>query len=177
MAEADRDLIRACRRGDSGAWKRLLKKYERLIFSIPLRYGLSREDAADILQATFTTLIQSFDDLSEEGNLGAWLATVAHRRTWRLLERGRREAEYVRDLIEGAPPGEEHPAERWELTEWLKGGLSQLDDSCRNLLLMLYFRPSSYAEVAERLSMPLGSIGPTRARCLKRMRRILEEGR
>lgn len=177
MVEPDRDLIRACRRGDPGAWRRLLKKYERLVFSIPLRYGLSREDAADILQATFTTLIQGFDDLSEEGNLGAWLATVAHRRTWRLLERGRRENEYVKDLIEDAPPGDADSIEQWELTEWLKGGLSRLDESCRRLLLALYFHPSSYAEVAERLNMPVGSIGPTRARCLKRLRRILEEGR
>lgn len=127
MGKSDRDLIRACRRGDSGAWKRLLKKYERLVFSIPLRYGLSREDAADILQATFTTLIQGFDDFSEEGNLGAWLATVAHRRTWRLLERGRRESEYVRDLLEGAPPADAESIEHWELTEWLKGGLPSLE--------------------------------------------------
>ena len=87
----DRDLILDCRNGDLGAWRRLLDRYERLVFSVPRRYGLSREDAADITQLTFTILFQSMDTLSEDSTLGAWLTTVARRHTWRRLDRKRRE--------------------------------------------------------------------------------------
>jgi RNA polymerase sigma factor (sigma-70 family) len=182
---SDRDLIRRCRQGSAGAWQQVLNKYERLVYSIPLRYGLSRDDAADIAQITFTILIQSLDGLSEDSRLGPWLATVARRHTWRLLERNRRES--ASEYLEGADVAESavllgksdaDSIEHWELTEWLDAGLSKIGAACRELLLALYFQPegSSYAEVAARLSMPVGSIGPRRARCLKSLRQVLSEG-
>ena len=183
--DSDRDLIRRCQQGSAGAWQQLLNKYERLVYSIPLRYGLSRDDAADIAQNTFTILIESLDTLSEDSHLGAWLATVARRHTWRLLERNRREI--PRENLDGADPvaravllgkSNADSIEHWELTELLDAGLSQIGEPCRELLLALYFQPeiSSYAEVSARLDMPIGSIGPTRARCLKRLRQVLVEG-
>ena len=185
VVESDRDLIRRCREGSAGAWHQLLNKYERLVYSIPLRYGLSRDDAADIAQITFTILIQSLDGLAEDSRLGPWLATVARRHTWRLLERNRREA--ASERLEGADIAESavllgrsdaDSIEHWELTEWLDSGLSKISENCRNLLLALYFQPerSSYAEVAERLDMPIGSIGPSRARCIKRLKQMLNGG-
>jgi hypothetical protein len=69
------------------SWEALLKKYERLVFSIPLNYGLSRADAADLSQVTFTILIQGLDSLDDDSRLGAWLSTAARRHTWRLVER------------------------------------------------------------------------------------------
>jgi RNA polymerase sigma factor (sigma-70 family) len=177
---SDRDLIRACRKGDSRAWRSVLQRYERLVFSIPLSYGLSREDAADLTQLTFTILIQSLDSLDDDSRLGSWLATVARRHTWRLLERNRREGTGVeRDLAENATllgKGDES-IERWELLEWLNQGLSLISESCRKLLQALYFDPQqpSYAEVATRLNMSVGSIGPTRARCLQNLKRALSE--
>jgi RNA polymerase sigma factor (sigma-70 family) len=182
---SDRDLIWRCRQGSSGAWHQLLNKYERLVYSVPLRYGLSRDDAADIAQITFTILVQSLDSLSEDSRLGPWLVTVARRHTWRMLERNRRES--ASDHLEGADLAESavllgksdaDSIEHWELTAWLDAGLSKIGASCRELLLALYFQPesSSYAEVAARLGMPVGSIGPRRARCLKSLRQILSEG-
>lgn len=177
---SDGELIRDCRKGKSKAWERLLKKYERLVFSIPLNYGLSRDDAADISQLTFTILIQNLHTLSEDSRLGAWLATVARRHTWRLLERHRREtaSEHVDLLAENAVligKGDTESIEHWELTEWLHQGLSLISESCQNLLTALYFDPKqpSYAEVAEHLNMPLGSVGPTRARCLKDLKKAM----
>jgi RNA polymerase sigma factor (sigma-70 family) len=183
--ESDRDLIQRCRQGSTGAWHQVLNRYERLVFSIPLRYGLSRDDAADVAQLTFTALVQSMDKLADDSRLGAWLSTVARRNSWRLLERKRREI--PSEHLEGKALAENAVAlgrsdadtiEHWELSDWLDGGLSQLSESCRQLLTALYFQPelSSYAEVAERLGMPLGSIGPTRARCLKRLKRVLSSG-
>jgi RNA polymerase sigma factor (sigma-70 family) len=185
VADLDRDLIRRCQQGNEGAWQQVLNKYERLVYSIPLRYGLSREEAADIAQNTFTILIESLDTLSEDSRLGAWLATVTRRHTWRLLERNRREVASEgldgADLVERAVllgKSNADSVEHWELTEFLDTGLSQIGEPCRRLLLALYFEPepSSYAEVGARLGMPIGSIGPTRARCLKRLRRVLVEG-
>lgn len=185
VVDSDRDLIRRCREGSAGAWHQLLNKYERLVYSIPLRYGLSRDDAADIAQITFTILIQSLDGLSEDSRLGPWLATVARRHTWRLLERNRREA--ASERLEGTDIAESvvllgrsdaDSIEHWELTEWLDAGLSKISEPCRKLLLALYFQPerSSYAEVAERLDMPVGSIGPSRARCIRRLKQMLNGG-
>jgi len=185
VSDLDRDLIRRCQLGSAGAWQQVLNKYERLVYSIPLRYGLSRNDAADIAQITFTILIESLDSFSEDSRLGAWLATVARRQSWRLLERNRREVPsesldsvdlLARVVLLGKSDADS--IEHWELTELLDTGLSQIGEPCRELLLALYFQPelSSYAEVAARLDMPIGSIGPTRARCLKRLRRVLVEG-
>lgn len=178
---SDQDLILACRKGERGAWESLLNKYERLVFSIPLNYGLSRDDAADIAQITFTILVQSLDSLDDESRLGAWLATVARRHTWRQMERSRRQGTgRERDVAESAvllgKSGDES-IERWELIEWLDQGLSLISEPCSKLLLALYFDPGqpSYAEVADRLGMPIGSIGPTRARCLERLREALAE--
>jgi RNA polymerase sigma factor (sigma-70 family) len=176
----DRDLILDCRNGDLGAWQCLLDRYERLVFSVPRRYGLSREDAADITQLTFTILFQSIDTLSEDSTLGAWLTTVARRHTWRRLDRKRREeAGWYGNSSEQillAETGTED-VERWVLTEWLNYGLFLVGKPCRDLLSALYLDPKqpSYAEVAARLGMAVGSVGPTRIRCLKRLRRVLGE--
>ena len=185
VVNSDGDLIRRCREGSAGAWHQLLNRYERLVYSIPLRYGLSRDDAADIAQITFTILIQSLDGLSEDSHLGPWLATVARRHTWRLLEHNRRESASKRlegtDIAESAVllgKSDADSIEHWELTEWLDAGLSKISESCRKLLLALYFQPEhpSYAEVAKRLDMPVGSIGPSRARCMKRLKQMLNGG-
>ena len=177
----DRDLILDCRKGDVGAWQRLLDRYERLVFSVPRRYGLSREDAADITQITFTILFQSVDTLSEDSNLSAWLFTVARRHSWRLLNRNRRkgagEHERSSESIPLLAVGDTEDVEHWELSEWLDHGLSGVGKPCRDLLSALYLAPEqpSYAEVAARLGMAVGSVGPTRIRCLKRLREVLSE--
>ena len=175
---ADRDLLRACRAGDARAWERVLDKYERLIFSVSLNYGLTTEDAADVTQITFTILLQNMNTLSDDIPLASWLSTVARRHTWRLLARNRREAVNPEEDLAGneALGGVVDDRERWELIEWLNHGLGLLDDRCRRLLLALYFdaEEPSYAQVAEHLKLPIGSIGPTRARCLEQMRRSLQ---
>lgn len=178
---SDRDLLLGCRGGDSRSWRLLLDRYERLVFSIPLGYGLSREDAADISQLTFTIFMNSMETLREDSRLGAWLATVARRHTWRAMGKKNREmtrkdrdvAEHAADLI-----GEREDAfEAWEVTDVLDQGLAKISVPCRELLTYLYLDNSqpSYAEVSERLDIPVGSIGPTRARCLKKLKGAMEE--
>lgn len=169
-----------------------MDKYERLVFSIPLNYGLSREDAADVSQLTFTIFMQSMDSLRDDSRLGAWLATVARRHSWRLMEKNRREGTSGKEDLASSDfagsglddnsgaeilfgGGDESP-ERWETVQWLDQGLAEIGAKCRELLSLLYFdeESPSYIDAAERLDMPIGSIGPTRARCLKRLKEALE---
>jgi len=177
MSQTDRDLIRACRSGDTRAWERLLDKYERLVFAISLNYGLTTDEAADITQITFTILLQNLDTLPDDIRLSPWLATVARRHAWRLLARKRREAFNTDEDLAGNETlgGILDNRERWELAEWLNQGLSLLDERVRQLLLALYFdaEQPSYTQIADHLKMPIGSIGPTRARCLEQMRQRL----
>jgi RNA polymerase sigma factor (sigma-70 family) len=175
---SDHTLLQACRDGDTQGWSRLLEKYERLVFSIPLNYGLSSDDAADITQVVFASLLQSLDDLRDDSNLGGWLSTVARRQSWRLIARRRREwlDPFDEEEVQGLIPQSTSNIERWEVIEWLNFGLNQLDERCRRLLLTLYFDPQehSYADIAAMLEMAEGSIGPIRARCLQRLRKFME---
>jgi RNA polymerase sigma factor (sigma-70 family) len=175
-APSDADLLVACRAGDERAWQQVLDKYERLVYSIPLNYGLDREDASDIAQITFTALIRSLATLRDDSNLGGWLALVARRHTWRLIQRRKQHAPApLDDEAMALLPGRTNTLERWELVEWLERGLALMGERCRQLLIALYFEADepSYAEIAQRLKMAEGSIGPTRARCLQRLRDLL----
>jgi RNA polymerase sigma factor (sigma-70 family) len=177
MVPNDDKLIEACRTGDSRAWERVLDKYERLVYSIPLNYGLSMDDAADVTQITFTILLQRLDSLREGSHLGSWLATVAKRHTWRLMKRREREAVGPeKDLAENERiGGQVDHVEDWERVEWLNGGLNLLDERCRDLLIALYFDPDepTYSDISEKFRMPVGSVGPTRARCLEKLKNLL----
>ncbi len=180
MYLTDDDLIQACRKGDSHAWEIVVDKYKRLVFSIPLNYGLSREDAADITQITFTILFESLDQLYPNARLAPWLSTVARRHSWRMLERYRREHTNDDEALEhNLTNSIDHAGyddlERGEKLAWLDKGFAQLDERCARLLLLLYFSPNkpSYAEVAAELNMPVSSVSPIRARCLKKLKKVL----
>lgn len=177
----DSQLIERCRQGQQEAWQQIITQYERLVFSIPLNYGLTRADAADIAQRTFTTLVEHLDRLRPDSNLGGWLATVARRHALHHLRKHKREflgrAEDVASshfLLNSA--GQDAIA-YWERVDWLNQGLELLDKRCRTLLLLLYFSAETppYEEVADQLGLRVGSIGPIRGRCLDRLRAILED--
>jgi RNA polymerase sigma factor (sigma-70 family) len=178
MEKTDWQLIQACRRGNERAWEMLLDRYERLVFSIPLNFGLNREDAADIAQQTFIILMENLEGIDEDGNLAGWLGTVARRHTWRRAERRKREPllEEETALVMADMDAAERQ-DKWERLLWLHTGLSRLDERCRHLLQALYFETGepSYANIAEKLKMAVGSIGPTRARCLEKLKEILGE--
>jgi RNA polymerase sigma factor (sigma-70 family) len=180
MMSSDENLLAACRNGDESAWETLLDRYERLVYSIPLNYGLSQADAADIAQITFTYFIESISTLRDDSNLAAWLGTVARRHSWRMIEKRKREMVGLEsDLTENAPQFREGPKEieQWEQLAWINHGLSYLTERCRRLLLLLYLDPEElgYEEIAQRMNMAVGSIGPTRARCLEKLRAILQD--
>jgi RNA polymerase sigma factor (sigma-70 family) len=167
------ELVAACRRGDRRAWEQVIDRYERLVYAIPLREGLHRDDAADVTQETFAALFKGLHTIREPDRLAYWLMTVARRLTYR-VRNGRPLTEV--NLAEYEPGLDETAVDETLQTLWVYEAIVQLDEPCRSLILGLFFDPAepSYGEIALQLGRPLGSIGPLRARCLERLRVLLE---
>ena len=188
MQPTDKELLIACRQGDESAWEALVSRYQRLIYAIPRRAGLDEDHAGEVFQEVFATLCQKLDDISEPDRLHAWLVTTTRRKTWRLLtkERSYRADRTADDesgeesdratVADGAPLPDEILV-RLEEQHRIRQALLALDPRCQKLLTMLYYEtePPSYSEIAGTLGTPEGSIGPTRARCLKKLLRLLGE--
>lgn len=183
----DAELVESCRRGDARAWQQLVTRFERLIFTVPRRAGLSPDDAADVFQVVFTRLHERLDALTQPEKVQAWLVTTARRETLRLLHERRRTVPLEPPGADGDERGSDiEPADGDPLPEALleelqqrhlaRTALERLSEPCRTLLGLLYGgdEPPSYAELAARLGMPTGSIGPTRARCLGKLRALME---
>ena len=169
----DHELLARCLTGDEQAWDEIVGRYERLVFSVALKNGLSREDAADITQLTFVALLESLPALRTDGSLASWLMTVARRHAWRLRRRTAREQPWSLDVVESNSSGDED----YDRLAAVHAGLARLGERCRQLLYALFFDPDAppYAVVAERLHCAVGTIGPQRARCLHRLRALLDE--
>ena len=172
---SDAELLRRCRARDTEAWEQLVARYERLIYSVALRNGVTPEDAADITQATFVALIDSLDRIRDEERLASWLMTVARRQSWR-VRNASRERVPLETGLEDDPAVD--PFADWDTLIVLHDALAQLGGTCRELLLALYFDPEepSYADIADQLGRAIGGIGPLRGRCLARLRELLDEG-
>src|SRR5215210_7503341 len=185
MEDSDLQLVLACRRGDQLAWETLIRRYQRLIYAIPLRAGLDEDEAAEIFQDVFTTLFRKLNDIQEPERLQAWLVTTARRKTLRIISKmhirpgGNSNADEPENEAE-IPDETPLPDQQLIILEeqhQVRVALSLLDPRCRTLLQMLFYRqePPSYAEIAAALEIPEGSIGPTRARCLGKLLRILKK--
>lgn len=171
-SQTDAELLMRCRNRDAAAWDELVSRYERLIYSVALRNGVSAEDAADITQTTFVELIDALDRIRDTERLASWLMTVARRQAWRTRSAARR-TQPTDELLAGV----DDPFSDWGTLTVLHDGLATLGGPCRELLQALYFDPDepSYEEIAGRLNRSIGGIGPMRGRCLKRLREIIGE--
>ena len=179
-ARSDEQLLAACRRGDEGAWEALVLRYQRLIYAIPRRAGLDEDTAAEIFQDVFTTLLESIETIEQPSRLQAWLVTTAKRKTWRTVGRAKALRPFASeegggmdemyDLAdEGLLPDE--ALTRLEEQHLVRAALGELGERCRALLQMLFYAAEAppYSEIAAALGTSEGSIGPTRARCLKKL--------
>lgn len=171
----DDDLVRSCLGGDESAWKELVDRYGRLVYSIPLRYGLTAVDADEVFQNVFIVVHRRLSTLRDYKLLAPWLITVAHRESQHYCKRLRNDPELDEAIPDGTPPPLEN-VRRWELQYLVRHALGQLDDRCRELLTALFLEDTraSYAEIAKRFGIGPGSIGPTRARCFKKLEGILK---
>ena len=183
-ARSDEQLLAACRRGDEGAWEALVRRYQRRIYAIPRRAGRDEDAAAEIFQDVFTTLLESIDNIEQPSRLQAWLVTTAKRKTWRTISRAKslrpfsseeREGEAYDIADESVLPDE--AIARLEEQHLVRAALADLGGRCQTLLQMLFYAPEPppYSEIAAALGASEGSIGPTRARCLKKLLDILKK--
>jgi RNA polymerase sigma factor (sigma-70 family) len=172
------DLLRGAAGGAQSAWNEIVRRYERLVWSVARTYRLSNADAADAVQTTWLRLVEHLGAIRDPDRLGAWLATTTRREALRLATRRRRErADVADDQLAQLPdggPGVEDSLLATERDRLVNRALGQLDDRCQRLLRVLSMSPPPrYDAVAEAFGMPIGSIGPTRGRCLNRLERSL----
>ena len=182
----DRQLIEACLAGESAAWEALIFRYQRLIYSIPFKSRLSPDDAADIFQSVCLKLYQKLATLRDHDKISSWLITTATRECWRVAALSRRDAPPAGSShVDDPAPSAEIPAiapladeeqEALERQHAVRQSVESLPERCRELLTMLFYQEGeqSYAEIARRMDMPVPSIGPTRARCLEKLKKLLQ---
>ncbi len=179
MERTDEQLLLACRRGEEAAWEALVRRYQRLIYAIPRRAGLDEDASAEVFQEVFTTLLENVAGIEQPSRLHAWLVTTARRKTWRIITRAKATRPFGGDddstdemnSVADESLLADEALERLEQQHLVRAALGDLDERCRKLLTMLFYRaePPSYTEIAAALGTSEGSIGPTRARCLRKL--------
>jgi RNA polymerase sigma factor (sigma-70 family) len=182
MDLSDEALVLGCRAGDAIAWETLVDRYGRLVYSIARQAGLDQEQASDVFQRVFATLVEQVGQIEQPAQIGAWLATTTRRAAWRVSRLERVQLLTSLDTPELVEPFADGPLPealilRLEEQQQVRTAMSALDERCRNLLTLLFYRPDTarYDEIAATLGMNEGSIGPTRARCLRKLRRLLDD--
>jgi RNA polymerase sigma factor (sigma-70 family) len=166
----DDELIERCLKGDQTAWKELVSRYQRLVYSIAHLLCSNGEDASDVFQQVWMELYQHLRDVRNIEALPAWLMTVTRRRSYAVLHK-----RYGAETLDVDVEDVAQELNRVEREHSLERALDQIPDRCRRLIDLLYFDTSepTYAEIAHALGMPESSIGPTRARCLEKLKKIL----
>lgn len=166
------DLVIRAGRGDAAAWRMIVDRYSRLLCAIARSYGLSGADADDVVQTTWLRLVERLSLLRDPARVGTWLAVTARRESLATLRRLGRE----RPLHGHTPSvtGPHHVVFGRDLASSLGAALDAVPARCRNLLELFIASPQlSYSEISAALGVPVGSVGPTRARCLTQLRRRL----
>lgn len=186
LDDDDATLVSRCLRGEEAAWTTLVNRYQRLVYAIVLRMGFDEHGAADVFQTVFARLVAHLSRIEDPRRLQAWIVTTAKREALLQRQRGLRTVSMTRsddpddetpdwDVADDAPLPEEVLAELQQL-DLVRRGVDKLDVRCRKLLLLL-FRDGDekvpYEDVARQMDMSVGSIGPTRARCLGKLREFV----
>ena len=177
----DARLVELCLAGDHKAWGALVRRHERLVYAIGRSYRLSDEDLGDVFQEVFAALVRGLPRLREPRTLVRWLSSTTQRIARAVALKRRREMALSAPLEIDATLFSEEPAapeelERLEEQAMVRLALGALSERCRNLLAALYFEDPtpSYEALSRRLGLPIGSLGPTRARCFDRLRSAYE---
>jgi RNA polymerase sigma factor (sigma-70 family) len=181
----DADLARRCIEGEELAWAALVQRFRRLVYAIPSRAGLRPDQTERVFHETFAKLAERIGSVRDLRRIRAWIVTTARRLTIDEMRArvsapiGGEEGEQALDRI--ADPGELAPEElgRLETRHLVRQALLRLEDRCRRILTVLFYDdsdpPRSYSSIAKQLGMPVGSLGPTRARCLEKLAAVVEE--
>jgi RNA polymerase sigma factor (sigma-70 family) len=171
---AAESLVRAAARGDAGAWDELVERYAGLVWAVARAHRLSAADAADVAQTTWLRLLEHLGRLKAPGAVGAWLATTARRECLHVLRQAARcrPSDVVPEPVADTEADADLPLLMAERDATLWKAFTRLPARDQALLRLLTSDPRpSYDEIGSALGMPIGSIGPTRARALERLRR------
>lgn len=176
---SDGELATACAEGDELAWDTLVRRYRRLVYAVPNRARLPEDQIEEVFHQTFAKLAERIGSIRDRDRVRSWIVTTARRLTIDFI-RARQSSRQVdmedeaiasiADESESAPEG----LVRLERQHLVRQAMLRIGERCRRLLSALFYRtgpePPSYDGVSEELGIPIGSIGPTRARCLKKLR-------
>ena len=185
LGRADADLVSECKKGSNDAWDRLVARYQRLIFAIPRRAGLSEEQCADVFQEVFLTLFEKLDHIEQPEKLRSWIVTTAKFKTWGVV-RGTKniyspaneeEMELEMSNIKDDTPLADEMLIELEQQHLIRTALNKLEEQCIKILSMIYLQEpaASYVEVATAIGVGSTSISPMRARCLKKLEKLLNK--
>ena len=172
-------LVRGAAEGDLQAWERLVDQFARLIWAITAEFKLAESDAADVAQTTWLRLLEHIDRIQYPDRVGSWLAATARNECLRsLAARKRFVLSHDDEVLTGVAASEPEVDERIladERARVVREALSRLPRRWQRLLeLLMADPPASYAEISDQLGLPVGSIGPTRGRCLAQLRVLLQ---
>jgi RNA polymerase sigma factor (sigma-70 family) len=170
------DVLRRASEGDDAAWREIVSHYQRLVYATIRSFRVPSEDAEDLFQETFLRLHRHAAGLRDTRALTRWLVVTARHLCLDHLERarvrGQSEHAQPSSVMEGTPLTDFLLLER---AQWVREAILELPPRCRDLLWMLYFEQETpdYEAAARAFGMPLGSVGPTRMRCLEQLLRLL----
>jgi RNA polymerase sigma factor (sigma-70 family) len=175
-------LVPAAAAGDRTAWERLVDQFSRLLWAMTRDFKLAESDAADVVQATWLRLLEHIDRIEYPERIGSWLATTARHECLRHLAAGKRvmvvqdDHDAFSEAVSHQPDVDERLLAE-ERAQAVRDALSTLPSRSQRLLeLLMADPPVSYTEISDQLGVPIGSIGPTRGRCLERLRLVLQAG-
>jgi RNA polymerase sigma factor (sigma-70 family) len=174
------DLLGAARAGSEDALGQIVNELSPLLWQVARSAGLSQGDAEDVLQTVWMRLITHLDSIHDAGALTGWLVTTTKREAWRVRAAGRKQLPADQDVFADLPdqgPGSEEQVILDDQRRALWTAIGMLPRRCQELLRIMAFAPRpDYATVAAALGMRVGSIGPTRGRCLAKLRALLADG-
>lgn len=179
IAADDEKLVQQCCAGDQDAWNKLIDRYKGLIYSVPVKYRFSPEDAADIFQSVCVELFTHLSKLRKIESLRSWLVTVALHKClhWKKQQRRQIEFDAMAQFTGEAMRVAADVLGEIRREQVVRDSLERLSPRCAELINMLFFEqpPVPYTEVAKRLGLATGSIGFIRSRCLRQLQKILQD--
>lgn len=176
---SDSELVKRCLAGRAEAWELLIHRYRRLIYSIPVSYGFDSEQADEIFQSVSLKLLEKLPKIRKTESLASWISTTTRRECWHQSKQRRQnvplEDEHGETLIDEDPKILARIV-ALERQHAVALAMQKLDSRCRQLLSALYYEDPtpSYEEISRRLDRPVGSLGPTRRRCIEKLKKIFE---
>jgi RNA polymerase sigma factor (sigma-70 family) len=176
----DTRLVKECIAGNEEAWSALIDKYKALIFSIPVKYQMPPQEAADVFQAVCMELLSRLADLREPNALPAWLIQVTHHQCFRWKRQQQRvvSSDSETGTLEPEIPSiAESLIQQTQEEQILREAILELAPQCQKLVAALFFESPArpYADIAAELGLAVGSIGFTRQKCIERLRKSLKK--